>query len=412
MQTINKKLFGNRFQSDFTEEDYETKKPVDLGMTSGDLTDNERDSELRDSELRHSELRDSELRDSELRDSELRDSDPDLRKVVMQRGSLYNPREGRIAENTHEQVDREVLTERPPDATYVMIDDKDNDIDMTAPPIEEVSDAEIERKQYYNEFKNLAQTLINTAVLKSKKVEEEIIAAVYRQGSDLRFYLNRMEWEKFRLKSVKSLTRKMLFDCERSGKTFEQFKKEFKEPKDIFRLTIIIKNEDEFEKTFWEILQYLYEGRIVMIEAKNFFKEGNIYKGLNCIFRTNNDDMFIFEIQFHSEASKSVKNDIHGLYEELRIKPCSDSERNDLMRQCIQLSNKLPTYNLTVPDKKYYLLQFLEHPSLDKKRQELLNPKKNKNPCEDKGGTRKRRRNSKTKNRRNVRSRVGKRYSK
>jgi hypothetical protein len=146
-------------------------------------------------------------------------------------------------------------------------------------------------------------------------------------------------------------------------------------PRDVFRLTFIIIYDDKFEQTFWDILQKLSDLGIKIIQAKNFFHEGNIYKGFNGIFRYNDFD---FEIQFHTSKSKSVKAAIHPKYEELRILNCDNPEKGRLIEECIEMSRAVRNYFFEVPPDKRNLLEHLgDEP------QRAMMPRRNPNLCEN-----------------------------
>ena len=97
-----------------------------------------------------------------------------------------------------------------------------------------------------------------------------------------------------------------------------------KKPYDVLRYTFIVP-ESNFADNIVSIDHYLEIEGIQKDESrsKNYFCDKNIYKGINRTYIFNN---FLFEIQFHTDASYDAKtNKTHALYETFRQK-CSQPE--------------------------------------------------------------------------------------
>jgi hypothetical protein len=86
--------------------------------------------------------------------------------------------------------------------------------------------------------------------------------------------------------------------------------------KDALRYTYML-NEDGFGEHVAAIITKLQDSGLECVRIRNTFNDVKNYRGVNTLFKL--EDGFIFELQFHTQASFDAKQKAHELYEELRV---------------------------------------------------------------------------------------------
>jgi len=219
-----------------------------------------------------------------------------------------------------------------------------------------------------DEAKTLADKLVEEVIENAKTIDRLVLQVVYANQDSC--YMNEKAWDEFRIKGKSSLARKLddIYSKRNPKDSLTSFQDFFAKskniPKDIYRLTIIIDDDADFQSTFWNLIDGLRKKELKLIQLKNYFKAGNSYKGTNNIFRYNNGRQTL-EIQIHTERSLYIKQYLtHKDYEKARtIKGCDQKNyctRKALIDECVAKSAELPNFDLVIPKGKEYLLEDLE----------------------------------------------------
>jgi hypothetical protein len=162
------------------------------------------------------------------------------------------------------------------------------------------------------------------AVLKEPKITRDISKTIQRNGCKV-YGLNN------RLKTESSIKRKLLLG---------------KDIKDAIRYTAILPDGD-FVKRYNSIKNDLEKQGYKETKCKNYFeqyRQGKVkHKGIQCNYST--PDGYIFELQYHTNASQDVKNKKVPLYEEAR-NPKTSAKRK------IQLESQMSLLADTIKDPK------------------------------------------------------------
>ncbi len=83
---------------------------------------------------------------------------------------------------------------------------------------------------------------------------------------------------------------------------------------DVMRYTAVIGDESDLIPAATSIVDRVGERGWVVTSAQHSYVDGNPYKGIHCIVRSDELDMSV-ELQFHTDASIDVKERTHGAYE-------------------------------------------------------------------------------------------------
>ena len=164
-----------------------------------------------------------------------------------------------------------------------------------------------------------ATLLAEQRLAKAKEVEP-YVTTILKSIESEKAHLEGLE---FRLKSLESLTRKIISDSHDMEVTLEEAAANIK---DVLRYTFII-DEIDYTEITKKTLDTLTEQGYPVYAFKNFWaKEDFGYKGINS--QLNTPSGIIFELQFHTPESyntKSVKT--HKYYEIIRSETASDEEK-------------------------------------------------------------------------------------
>ena len=119
--------------------------------------------------------------------------------------------------------------------------------------------------------------------------------------------------KEYMVKTEKSLKEKIESLCIHR----DNLEKAFERPLlwDVLRYTFILPY-DNFKEKLFEINSKIRGDDISVEWESNSYCDGNIYKGINNNYSYNG---YLFEIQFHTQESFALKQEIHGEYEEFRL---------------------------------------------------------------------------------------------
>ena len=103
---------------------------------------------------------------------------------------------------------------------------------------------------------------------------------------------------------------------------------------------VTLPNIKDFSKCIEIIDNMLACKKIKLVRSKNTLCPNKMYKGINRVYRFN--DEYNFELQFHSETSIMVKNNIHKLYNEAKMIANSTDNKdklryNEIIKEKIKL---------------------------------------------------------------------------
>ena len=163
------------------------------------------------------------------------------------------------------------------------------------------------------------------AALAEKKYQaaaaaEPKVTAVLQKLEDEKAHLEGLE---HRLKTVESLTRKILSDAHDMEVSLEEAANQVK---DSLRYTFIIDEADYVAYTP-KILDALKASGNKVTKFKNYWNDDTrAYQGINCNLQTR--DGVIFELQFHTQISYDTKGEkTHMYYEIMRDENATPEER-------------------------------------------------------------------------------------
>jgi hypothetical protein len=122
----------------------------------------------------------------------------------------------------------------------------------------------------------------------------------------------KMEGLQFRLKTEKSLARKIDADSKDFGGDKE---KAANKVSDAVRYTMVIDSKN-YTEGVTKALDSLRESGYQASRVKNFWQKGDDYQGINA--KIKHPSGFEFEMQFHSPESLAMKEKTHTIYEERR----------------------------------------------------------------------------------------------
>lgn len=157
--------------------------------------------------------------------------------------------------------------------------------------------------------------------------EPEITSAVQQLADKLGMPLQGFD---FRKKGLKSAVRKYNDDLEKDDNPSLN---------DLVRFTHDVKHET-FGDDVNRALQAYKDSGFEIMKVKNYWeKDDNPYNGINVNMRTPNGQ--VIEVQFHTKDSLDVKeNQMHKIYEEMRLFPEGSPEYNKLNEQSWEISRR------------------------------------------------------------------------
>ena len=168
----------------------------------------------------------------------------------------------------------------------------------------------------------------------AKEVEPDV-TAILKSIEPEKAHLEGLE---FRLKSLDSLTRKIISDSHDMEVTLEEAAANIK---DVLRYTFII-DENDYTEITKKTLDTLTEKSYPVYTFKNFWAKDDFdYQGINC--QINSPSGIIFELQFHTQESydtKSVKT--HKYYEIIRSETASNEEKAEAYQKQTELFALIP----------------------------------------------------------------------
>lgn len=146
----------------------------------------------------------------------------------------------------------------------------------------------------------------------------------------------------FRVKSPSSLARKIHDRVKRAARSDQP-----KSPAevaaamtDIIRYTIQSEDHDSLVPTAKASIRKLTGQGFEVVEAEHSYVDGSGYKGLHLLLKSPTGRTF--ELQFHSQRSQQVKDNVHVLYEDARRMEPKDPGRPILEAKMMAMSDGLP----------------------------------------------------------------------
>lgn len=176
-----------------------------------------------------------------------------------------------------------------------------------------------------------ARQLAEALLEKSAKAEPEVTALLQTLESE-HVHLEGLE---FRLKSLDSLTRKIISDAKDMEVSVEEAAPLIM---DILRYTFVI-DDDEYVRATADTVEKLLAQGYVLLKFKNTWLKDD-YRGINSVFRT--PDGAAFELQFHTPRSFEAKMNTHDLYEIIRNENNTEEERIDAYRKQSETTVTIP----------------------------------------------------------------------
>jgi hypothetical protein len=139
----------------------------------------------------------------------------------------------------------------------------------------------------------------------------------------------------FMIKSKESISRKLKL-------------RPYKQLNDILRFTIIVPF-DKFDKFVNDICKNLIDQTYIKIHENNYMCSPNIYYGVNMKFKKDSIPELVFEIQFHTDETRNLRQEIHSIYDEYRLENIDDMKKCDIYKQMVKASKviNVPEYNST-----------------------------------------------------------------
>ena len=180
--------------------------------------------------------------------------------------------------------------------------------------------------RYGNEAVRAAKGYRNRMAVAEPQISRTIIDLADEHGA-------RPEGLAFRLKSEESLSRKIAEKVEEGNASGLVFTADeaAASMSDVIRYTYVV-NDDTYSVATQRILSDL-EARGYSLRVKNYWQEGNTYKGVNVAMK--DPDGIPVELQFHTSESLRVKEGaLHEIYERQRVLTDRDAirELDDRMR--------------------------------------------------------------------------------
>lgn len=247
--------------------------------------------------------------------------------------------------------------------TNILRKEQDNKVELSISILEKI-EVETNKKEYITPFFNKAKELISKTKELDKKVRKILTNAptrINQPGATFDFCNYN-----YRIKSLQSLVRKILFDFleKKYDNDFDKFKEDrnlitnissfLSTPlniKDIFRCSFILSDSISiFKSQFVQILRHLKDNSIYTISVKNSFLPGNSYKDIKVFAAYVMFPEQIFEIQFQTKQTSQIKFKAHEIYESVRTnvscEPDMIEKRKKELNECIQLYNSAPVINI------------------------------------------------------------------
>ena len=247
--------------------------------------------------------------------------------------------------------------------TNILRKEQDKKVELSISILEKI-EVETNKKEYITPFFNKAKELISRTKELDKKVRKILTNAptrINQPGATFDFCNYN-----YRIKSLQSLVRKILFDFleKKYDNDFDKFKEDhnlitnissfLSNPlniKDIFRCSFILSDSISiFKSQFVQILRHLKDNSIYTISVKNSFLRGNSYKDIKVFAAYVMFPEQIFEIQFQTKQTSQIKFKAHEIYESVRTnvscEPDMIEKRKKELNECIQLYNSAPVINI------------------------------------------------------------------
>jgi len=247
--------------------------------------------------------------------------------------------------------------------TNILRKEQDKKVELSISILEKI-EVETNKKEFITPFFNKAKELIRETKELDKKVRKILTNAPNRiQTPEATFDFCNYN---YRIKSLQSLVRKLLFDFleKKYDNDFDKFKEDrnlinnirtfLSNPlnvKDIFRCSFILSDDiSKFKSQFVQILQNLKDNAISTISVKNSFLRGNSYKDIKVFASYAMFPEQIFEIQFQTKQTSQIKFKAHEIYESVRTNVSCEPEmiakRQKELKECIELYNSAPVINI------------------------------------------------------------------
>ncbi|MFF5171644.1 toxin glutamine deamidase domain-containing protein [Micromonospora sp. NPDC000089] len=144
--------------------------------------------------------------------------------------------------------------------------------------------------------------------------------------------------KEFRLKSLDSLVRKFLDEAAAVGLSVEDFARDVN---DVLRFCMVVPSGQEYGLAVALILDDLRSSGFEVADrsCKNFWRSGNRFYGFNCTIRSPEGQLF--ELQIHTEASRSAWQATHDAYEVLRRSSRSPASRVHAFLEMLSMNRRM-----------------------------------------------------------------------
>lgn len=174
-----------------------------------------------------------------------------------------------------------------------------------------------------------ARKIFENASKAEAKVTETLRRVVEGSGG-------RLEGLEYRLKTAKSLARKIITKATERGQTPEEAAAKIS---DALRYTGVTEAK-EYPKMIRKTIKELKKQGFSVEELETHWKRGDAYNGIHLIVKSK--DGVKVEIQFHTPESLDAKGKTHPLYEQMRDPSTSPADRKRLIEEMISLADSAP----------------------------------------------------------------------
>ena len=161
-------------------------------------------------------------------------------------------------------------------------------------------------RQFGQEAVDAADPVLIRAAANEPPITNRIVDLAENNGAE-------MAGLDFRLKGRESLARKIADDASAMNITVEEAADKIG---DSLRYTMVVDPQD-YAATVQNVLDDFDAQGFDVFKNKNYWQEGNAYKGINTNVRT--PDGQVFELQFHTPQSLATKDPSHEIYERSRV---------------------------------------------------------------------------------------------
>lgn len=160
--------------------------------------------------------------------------------------------------------------------------------------------------QYGQDAIDAADPVFIRAAINEPPITDNLVRLADDAGAE-------MAMLEFRLKQRESLARKIAQDAVEKNVTLQEAADSIG---DAIRYTMVVDPQD-YAQTVRNVLDDFEGQGFDVFKNKNYWQEGNSYKGINTNIRT--PDGTVFELQFHTPQSLATKDPSHEIYNRSRV---------------------------------------------------------------------------------------------